>query len=82
MHANPVQQVRLLKSISTRNRKHRRVAAKPAACTKPLMLSTLRRKGKRKGRREGRWKEGRKEEEKGMGEEGRERGSVGRLSWR
>ena len=44
--------------INTRNHKHRRAAAKPAACAKPLMLSTLGRKGKREGRREGRWKEG------------------------
>ena len=34
---------------NTRNRKHRRAAAKPAACAKPLMLSTLESKGKRKG---------------------------------
>ena len=34
--------------VKTRNRKHRRrAAAKPAACAKPLMLSTLWRKGKR-----------------------------------
>ena len=38
----------------TINRKHCRATAKPAACAKPLMLSTLWRKGKR----EGRWKEG------------------------
>jgi len=31
----------------TRNRKHRQAASKPAACAKPLMLSTLGRKGKR-----------------------------------
>ena len=30
----------------TRNRNHRRAAAKPAACAKPLMLSTLGSKGK------------------------------------
>ena len=30
----------------TRNRKHRRAAAKPAACAKPLMLSTLGSKGR------------------------------------
>jgi len=34
----------------TRNCKHRQGAAKPAACTKPLMLSTLGSKGKRGGR--------------------------------
>ena len=34
----------------TRNRKHRRAAAKPAACAEPLMLSTLGSKGKRGGR--------------------------------
>jgi len=28
------------KISETRNRKHRRAAAKPAACAKPLMLST------------------------------------------
>ena len=33
--------------ILTRNRKHRRAAAKPAACARPLMLSTLGRKGKK-----------------------------------
>jgi len=32
---------------NTRNRKHRRAAAKPAACAKPLMLSTPGSKGKR-----------------------------------
>ena len=31
----------------TRNCKHRRAAAKPAACAKPLMLSTAGKKGKR-----------------------------------
>jgi len=30
--------------MQIRNRKHRRDAAKPAACAKPLMLSTLGRK--------------------------------------
>ena len=30
----------------TRNRKHRRAAAKPAACAQPLMLSTLGSTGK------------------------------------
>ena len=34
----------------TRNRKHRRAAAKPAACAKPLMLSTVGSKGQRGGR--------------------------------
>jgi len=34
----------------TRNRKHRRAAAKPAACAKPLMLSTSGSKGQRGGR--------------------------------
>ena len=38
----------------TRNRKHRRAAAKPAACAKPLMPSIPESKGKRKGRRKGR----------------------------
>ena len=37
-------------TITTRNRKHRRAAAKPAACAKPLMLSTPGSKGKRGGR--------------------------------
>ena len=36
-------------TIITRNRKHRRAAAKPAACAKPLMLSTVGRKGKMEG---------------------------------
>ena len=36
--------------FKTRNRKHRRAAAKPAVCAKPLMLSTLGSKGKRGGR--------------------------------
>ena len=35
----------------TRNHKHRRAAAKPAACAKPLMLSTVGTKRKRKGGR-------------------------------
>ena len=35
---------------TTRNRKHRRAAAKPAACANPLMLSTPGSKGKRSGR--------------------------------
>jgi len=34
-------------SQRTRNRKHRQAAAKPAACAKPLMLSTLGSKAKR-----------------------------------
>jgi len=38
------------KLSTTRNRKHRRAAAKPAVCAKPLMLSTLGSKGKRAGR--------------------------------
>ena len=33
----------------TRNRKRRGAAEKPAACAKPLMLSTVRSKGKREG---------------------------------
>jgi len=33
----------------TRNRKHRRAAAKPAACTKPLMLSKVGSHGGREG---------------------------------
>jgi len=33
----------------TRNREHRRTAAKPAACTKTLMPLTVGSKGKRKG---------------------------------
>jgi len=37
-------------NCQTRNRKHRRAAAKPAACAKPLMLSTPGSKGKRRGR--------------------------------
>ena len=42
-------------TFQTRNNKHPRAAAKPAACAKPLMLSTLWRKGKGRdsGRREG-----------------------------
>ena len=32
--------------IYTRNRKHRPAAAKPAACAKPIMLSTVASKGK------------------------------------
>jgi len=36
--------------IPTRNRKHRRAAAKPTACAKPLMLSTPGSKGKRRGK--------------------------------
>ena len=35
--------------LRTRNRKHRRAAAKPAACAKPLMLSRVGRKGNREG---------------------------------
>ena len=35
--------------LLTRNRKHRRAAAKPAACAEPLMLSTPATKGKRGG---------------------------------
>ena len=53
-------------TLSTRNRKHRRAAAKPAACAKPLMLSTPGSKGKREGRRgtvEGRREKGRGREE-------------------
>ena len=46
--------------MKTSNRKHRPAAAKPVTCAKPLMLSTLRRKGKR----EGLWKEGGREEGK------------------
>jgi len=38
-----------LKTDKTRNCKRRQAAAKPAACSKPLMLSTLGRKGKREG---------------------------------
>jgi len=34
-------------ATQTRNRKHRRAAAKPAACAKHLMLSTPGSKGKR-----------------------------------
>jgi len=41
----------LVDDQQTRNCKYRQAAAKPAACAKPLMLSTLGRKGKRKGRR-------------------------------
>ena len=37
------------KIVETRNRKHRRAAAKSAACAKPLMLSTVRSKEKREG---------------------------------
>ena len=60
---------------STRNRKHRQAAAKPAACAKPPNAVNTIEKGKRKGRKEGQWKEGgRKEGEKGS-EEGREVGS-------
>jgi len=33
----------------TRNRKHRRATAKPEACAKPIMLSTVGRKEKKKG---------------------------------
>jgi len=36
--------------IETINHKHRQAAAKPAACAKPIMLSTLGSKGKRGGR--------------------------------
>ena len=35
---------------STRHRKHRRAAAKPAACAKPLMLSALGSQGKKGGK--------------------------------
>ena len=38
---------RLKTTRKTRNRKHRRAAAKLAACARPLVLSTLGRKGKR-----------------------------------
>ena len=49
VHASPGREVPLANVIQTRNRKHRRAAAKPAACTKPLMLSTLGSTGKRGG---------------------------------
>jgi len=35
----------LVAYLPTRNRKHRRVATKPVACAKPLILSTVRREG-------------------------------------
>jgi len=35
--------------LKTRNRKHRRAAAKPAACAKPLMLSKVGSQGGRAG---------------------------------
>jgi len=38
-----------VKAHRTRNHKHHRAAAKPAACAKPLMLSTVGSKGKRGG---------------------------------
>ena len=69
--------------LITRNRKHRRATAKPAACTKSLILSTLGREGriyvgkeggeveKEVGRAEGRRKEGGRKE---VREEGRETG--------
>jgi len=45
----------LVNNTSTKNRKHRRYTAKLAACTKPLMLSTVRGQGARDtGREEGR----------------------------
>ena len=58
--------------IETKNRKHRRAAAKPSTCTKPAMLSTLESKGGREvgkeiGRDGGRRK-GEKEKEAGRGE--------------
>jgi len=65
----------IAKYLGTRNHKHRRAAAKPAACAKPLILSTLWRKegevGKEVGRDEGR-NGGRRE---GGRKKGRERGA-------
>jgi len=41
------------KIITSRNRKHRRAIAKPAACTESLRLSTVRGEGGRNGREVG-----------------------------
>jgi len=65
--------------LKTRKRKHRRVAAKPAACAKPLMLSTLQRNkdgGTKGGTVEGGREEGRGDRE--GREEGREVGKGSR----